>query len=174
VQQADVLQRVRSALEASRIDVESSQLTAASRSSLEDHLVMVSDFLLLMAQLTLVVGALGLASTMSLAVQERTREIGVLRAIGATPRAIKTLVQMEGLTIALLSWALAIPLSLAVSVLLERAFGRILFSVTPTGLPHGGAVLIWLAVDAIVSLLACAWPAARATRIPTVAALAYE
>ena len=49
---------------------------------------------------------------MSLAVQERTREIGVLRAIGATPRAIMRMVQAEGLLIAILSWLIAIPLSL--------------------------------------------------------------
>lgn len=56
----------------------------------------------------------------------------------------------------------------------RRLIGRILFSVAPTAVPGGGAVLVWLAVDVIVSFLACAWPAARATRIPTVAALDYE
>ena len=48
-----------------------------------DHLLMVVDFLAAMGWTMLVVGALGLGSTMALAVLERTREIGVLRAIGA-------------------------------------------------------------------------------------------
>lgn len=135
---------------------------------------MVGAFLLAMAQLTIIVGALALGATMSLAVQERTREIGVLRAIGATPRAIVTTVQVEGLLIAILSWLIAIPLSLPVSVLLARAFGRIMLPVNPTLIPRGIALGIWLAVVVVASLLACAWPALRATRIPTVAAIAYE
>jgi len=172
--QAMLVTRVRDALEAGGLAVGSSQLTQANRRAFEDHLLMVGAFLLAMAQLTIIVGALALSSTMSLAVQERTREIGVLRAIGATPRAIMTMVQAEGLVIAIMSWLIAIPLSLPVSVLLARAFGRIMLPVTPTLIPGAIAVGLWLAVVVAVSLAACAWPAARATRIPTVAAIAYE
>ena len=105
---------------------------------------------------------------------ERTREIGVLRAIGARPRAILTMVQVEGLVIALLSWLLAIPLSLPMSVLLGRAFGRIMLPVPISYLPHPLGVLQWLGVVIGVSVVACAWPAIRATRITTAAALSYE
>ena len=135
---------------------------------------MVAGFLLVMAQLTVVVGGLGLASTMSLAVLERTREIGVLRAIGATPRAIHGIVQAEGLVVALLSWLLAVPLSLPASVLLGRAFGRIMFEVPVSWRPQGAAVAVWLALVVVVSVVACAWPAWRATRVPAARALAYE
>jgi putative ABC transport system permease protein len=172
--QSMLVTRVRDALEAGGLAVGSSQITQASRRSFEDHLLMVGAFLLAMAQLTIIVGALALSSTMSLAVQERTREIGVLRAIGATPRAIMTMVQAEGLLIAIMSWVIAIPLSLPVSFLLARAFGRIMLPVTATLIPGGVAVGIWLIVVIMVALAACAWPAARATRIPTVAAIAYE
>jgi putative ABC transport system permease protein len=127
-----------------------------------------------MAQLTIIIGGLGLASTMSLAVLERTREIGVLRAIGASPRAILTIVQGEGMVVALLSWAIAIPLSLPVSLLLGQSFGRIMFPVPADPLPELSAVAIWLGVTVLVSVAACAWPASRAIRIPTSAALAYE
>jgi putative ABC transport system permease protein len=172
--QGEVLQRVRDSLEGDGLAVESSQLMQASRRSIEDHLLMVGDFLLAMAQLTILVGALALASTMSLAVRERTREIGVLRAIGGTPRSIMTMVQAEGFVIVCLSWVVAIPLSLPISVLLARAFGRILFPVPTSFVPQGAAVVTWLALAVVVSVLACAWPAYRATRSPIVAALAYE
>lgn len=172
--QSVLVGRVRDALESNGIAVGSSQLTQANRRAFEDHLLMVGAFLLAMAQLTIIVGALALGSTMSLAVQERTREIGVLRAIGATPHAIMRMVQAEGLLIAIISWLIAIPLSLPMSVLLARSFGRIMLPVTATLVPEGSAVGIWLAVVVTVSLAACAWPAIRATRIPTVAALAYE
>jgi putative ABC transport system permease protein len=172
--QGEVLQRVRDSLEGDGLAVEASQLMQASRRSIEDHLLMVGDFLLAMAQLTILVGALALASTMSLAVRERTREIGVLRAIGGTPRSIMTMVQAEGFVIVCLSWVVAIPLSLPISVLLARAFGRILFPVPTSFVPQGAAVVTWLALAVVVSVLACAWPAYRATRSPIVAALAYE
>ncbi|HMI57172.1 MAG TPA: ABC transporter permease, partial [Gemmatimonadaceae bacterium] len=172
--QSTLVTRVRDALEANGFAVGSSQVKEANRRAYEDHLLMVGAFLLAMAQLTIIVGALALGSTMSLAVQERTREIGVLRAIGATPRAIVRMVQVEGLVIAIVSWLIAIPLSLPMSVILARSFGRIMLPVTTTLVPDGSAVGIWLAVAVLVSLAACAWPAIRATRIATVAALAYE
>ena len=81
---------------------------------------------------------------------------------------------VEGLTIALLSRALSVPPSVPVSVLLGNAFGRIMFRVPVSYVPNGTGVAIWLGLVVVVSALACAWPATRAMRIPTAAALAYE
>ena len=100
--------------------------------------------------------------------------IGVLRAIGARHGVIMTMVQIEGLVIALLGWALAIPLSLPMSVALGRAFGRIMLPLAVTWTPDVAGVVQWLAIVVVVSVAACAWPAWRATRITTRAALAYE
>jgi putative ABC transport system permease protein len=134
---------------------------------------MVAGFLGNMSLLMIVVGGLGLASTMSLAVLERTREIGVMRAIGAPHGAILGMIQIEGLVIALSSWALAIPLSLPMSVTLGEAFGRVMLKLPLRLAPEPAGVLVWLGVVVVVSLVACAWPALRATRITTAAALAY-
>jgi putative ABC transport system permease protein len=165
---------VRGELEARGLTVQSTQLLSEGRRVMEDHLLMVADFLGVMAWLMIVVGGLGLASTMSLSVLERTREIGVLRAIGARHRSILTMVQVEGLVIAILSWAVAIPLSVPMSVLLGQAFGRIMLPVPLRFAPEMTGVLLWLALVVGVSVVACAWPAFRATRITTAAALAYE
>jgi putative ABC transport system permease protein len=172
--QSALIERVRSELDRAGFEVEASSLVQANREAVEDHLLMVAGFLLLMAQLTVVVGGLGLASTMSLSVLERTREIGVLRAIGAGHASILWMVQIEGLVISLLSWVLAIPLSVPMSLLLGRAFGKVMFPVPPAYLPEFSGVAIWFGVVLGVSLFACAWPARRATRITTAAALAYE
>ena len=172
--QLDLIQRLRSTLADAGIGVTSSSMVAEARRSTEDHLLMVVDFLGGMGWLMLLVGGLGLASTMGLAVLERTREIGVLRAIGARHRSIHTMIQVEGLTIALLSWALAIPLSIPMSVMLARAFSRIMLRVPVTYVPNATGVLLWLALVVVVSLVACAWPAVRAMRVPTAAALAYD
>jgi len=60
------------------------------------------------------------------------------------------------------------------SVVLGLRFGRAMFPLPVRYFPEPSGVLIWLGVVLVVSLAACAWPAFRATRIPTAAALAYE
>ncbi|MDB4917674.1 MAG: FtsX-like permease family protein [Gemmatimonadetes bacterium] len=169
-----LVRQLRSDLVDKGFDVSSSQSMAEARSVLEDHLLMVAGFLGNMSLLMIVVGGLGLASTMSLAVLERTREIGVLRAIGAKHGAILAMIQTEGLVIAVLSWLLAIPLSLPMSIALGHAFGRVMMEVPVRLLPNGPGVVQWLGVVVAVSLLACTWPAQRATRITTAAALSCE
>ena len=122
----------------------------------------------------IVVGGLGLASTMSLAVLERTREIGVLRAIGARHRSILVLIQVEALAMAVTAWLLAIPLSLPASIIIGKVFGRIMLPVPITFVPDWAAVVQWFVVVVLVSIVASAWPAFRATRITTARALSYE
>jgi len=122
----------------------------------------------------IVVGGLGLASTMSLAVLERTREIGVMRAIGARHGSILGMLQVEALSMSIAGWALAIPLSIPASIVIGKVFGRIMFPVPVSFVPEWRAVVNWLAVVVVVSIIACAWPAWRATRITTAKALSYE
>ena len=173
--QADLSRRLREELQSRGFELGSSQLMTESRRVLEDHLLLVAGFLLIMSQAMIVVGGLGLASTMSLSVLERTREIGVLRAIGARHRSILTMVQVEGLVISIASWALAIPLSVPMSLILGNAFGRIMMPVRDVTLvPEPSGMLLWFLVVVVVSVLACAWPAYRATQVTTAAALAYE
>lgn len=172
--QLELMQRIRDVLADDGFAVESGQLMIEQRRVVEDHLLMVASFLGAMSQLMIVVGGLALASTMGMAVLERTREIGVMRAIGARHGAIMMMIQIEGLVIALLGWALAIPLSLPVSIVLGEAFGRIMLPVPLTYIPEFSGIVEWFGVVLVVSLVACAVPAWRATRITTRAALAYE
>jgi putative ABC transport system permease protein len=139
-----------------------------------DHLLMVVQFLGVMGWVMIAVGGMGLASTMSLAVMERTREIGVLRAIGARHRDILALIETEGATIALLAWLIALPLSVPMSVGLAAAFGRIMFPVPAAYVPEPAGVAGWFIMVLLVSLFACAWPARRALQVTPAAALAYE
>jgi putative ABC transport system permease protein len=135
---------------------------------------MVVEFLGAMAWVMIAVGGMGLASTMSLAVLERTREIGVLRAIGARHVAIMRMIQAEGIVIVLLAWLVSLPLSAPMSVGLALAFGKVMFDVPVQVLPNARAAFAWLGLVLVGSLLACAWPGMRAMRITTAAALNYE
>lgn len=170
----ELIARLRGALSAAGIAVSGSQRRAENRRVIEDHMLLVVDFLAAMGWIMLAVGAMGLASSMSLAVLERSREIGVLRAIGAPHAAVFGLVQAEGLVIALLAWLLAIPASIPASVAMAQAFGRIMFAVPLRFAPDGTAVLAWLAASLGIAFLASALPALRALRVPAARALAWE
>jgi len=172
--QGELSRRLRQDLDDRGLGVTSVQLSAENRRVLEDHLLLVAGFLLIMSQAMIVVGGLGLASTMSLAVLERTREIGVMRAIGARHGSILGMLQVEALSMSIAGWALAIPLSIPASIVIGKVFGRIMFPVPVSFVPEWRAVVNWLAVVVVVSIIACAWPAWRATRITTAKALSYE
>ncbi|KQV46829.1 hypothetical protein ASC95_25215 [Pelomonas sp. Root1217] len=169
----DAVQQLRGALTEAGIGIAASQSQADNRRVVEDHLLMVVDFLGAMGLVMIAVGAMGLASTMGLAVLERRREIGVLRAIGARDGAILAMVQVEGLTLVVLAWLASLPLALPISALLEVAFGRIMFSVPWRLVPSAATAFGWLGLMALISLIACALPARRALRIPAAQALAY-
>jgi putative ABC transport system permease protein len=172
--QLELIHRLRASLESQGVVVGASRLQSDSRQGIEDHLQMVVSFLGMMGWVMIVVGGMGLASTMSVGVLERQREIGVLRAIGASGGAILGMVQLEGLVMALLGWLLSLPLSLPVSVLLGEAFGRVMFAIPTSLTPELGGALRWLGLVTAVSVLACAWPARQAMRMPVVKALQYE
>jgi len=131
-------------------------------------------FLLLMAVLMGAVGGLGLASTMSLNVLERTREIGVMRAIGASSLSIVGMFVVEGVLVGVLSWLLALPLSYPGSRLFSDLIGEILLEMPLDFRYSVNGVVLWLVVVSVLSALASLWPALRAARVSVREALAYE
>lgn len=172
--QLEATVRLRQGLNEAGVPVAASQLQAENRRVVDDHLLMVVDFLAVMGWVMMAVGGLALASTMGLSVLERQRELGVMRAIGASNAALLGLIQAEGLMVTLMAWLLCLPLSVPIAVLLGEAFGRVMFSVPLRWWPEPAAALAWLALMLVVSLLACAAPAWRAMRMPAARALAYE
>ncbi len=131
-------------------------------------------FLLIMSLLISVVGALGLASTMSMNVLERTREIGVIRAIGATNRAIMQLVIVEGLLIGLISWAVGAVLAVPIGTGLALVVGTSMFNGPMDFVFSWEGLIIWLVLSLIISVLASALPARSAARLTVREVLAYE
>jgi putative ABC transport system permease protein len=131
-------------------------------------------FLLVMALLTAFVGSIGLAGTMGMSVLERTREIGVMRAIGAVDGKIVQSVLVEGTLIGGISWVLAWGLSFPISYLLLTIISRAMFgSAVPLKLTLQGAA-IWLVAVLGLSALASVLPARNAARLTIREVLAYE
>lgn len=138
------------------------------------HMRVLVNSLLAMAILMAIVGTLGLMSTMSMNVLERTREIGIMRAIGATPKIIRNLVVWEGLVIGAFSVLIAFLFSLLLSTYMGRLIGNLAFR-TPLSLTISALALsIWVCIIVIGSYIASVFPAQRAIRITTCEALAYE
>ncbi|MBI5084717.1 MAG: ABC transporter permease, partial [Acidobacteria bacterium] len=137
------------------------------------HVYILVFALISMALVMAVVGTLGLASAMGISVIERTREFGVMRAIGATSRVVLTNVVSEGVFIGLLSWLIAIPISLPISWQVGKLVGTLSFRVPLPLSVSLAAVGIWLAIVMAGSVAASALPAQRAARLTVRETLAY-
>ena len=133
-----------------------------------------SYLLLTLALLAGVVGAIGLAGTLSMNVVERRREIGVMRAIGASSQAIFGIFVGEGVTVGALSWLLAVPLSYPGARFFSAAIGQALFEAELEFRYSVPAVAIWLVLVLVLSALSSLWPAWQASRVSVREALAYE
>jgi putative ABC transport system permease protein len=129
---------------------------------------------LAMATLIAVIGGLGLMSTMSINVLERTREIGVLRAIGASNWDIQSIVIVEGMVIGLISWAASLLLSIPMTGLMASGVGSVVFG-TPLQTTYGfTGIFAWLIGVLVLGTIASALPARSASRLTVKATLAYE
>ena len=131
-------------------------------------------FLLFMAVLTALVGSIGLAGTMSMNVMERTREIGVMRAIGASDRILMKMVLVEGMIIGAFSYILGAALAFPIGKLLADGIALSIFGAASafafTPLGYG----IWLGVVFALSSIASIIPARSASRLTIREVLAYE
>jgi len=130
--------------------------------------------LLAMGVLIAAVGALGLMGTMSTNVLERTREIGVMRAIGASDWAILRIVIVEGVIIGMISWVAGAALAYPLGWALTSAVGAALFGMTPPFSFSASGVFMWLGIVIVLAGVASFLPAWNASRLTVREVLAYE
>jgi putative ABC transport system permease protein len=134
----------------------------------------VSTVLTVMALLMGLVGGLGLTGTMSINVLERTREIGVLRAVGAANSAIYQIIISEGLIIGLLAWTLGVLLSIPLGLVLCTAMGAAMLNTPLTFTFSWSGVWLWFLLVLVVASLASFSPARNAVRLTVREVLAYD
>jgi putative ABC transport system permease protein len=162
------------ALAAYQIDTESVSSAIEERETERSMFQGMVAIMLSMAVMAAVVGSLGLASTMSINVVERGREIGVMRATGATSPAVAGIFVCEGVLVGVLSWLLAVPLSYPSARFFSDAMGDSLIRIPLEFTYSLEGVGFWLLVVVVLSALASLWPAFRATRVSVRESLAYE
>ena len=131
-------------------------------------------FMLVMAILIACVGGLGLMGMMSINVMERTREIGVMRAIGAADLDIHLIVVAEGLAVGLTSWLVAALLSIPITYLLTYGVGVSIFQSPLPVMFNWSGSLAWLLGILLVATLSSVIPAWRAARLTVRDTLVYE
>lgn len=141
-----------------------------------DHLKIILTLFTLLSTLVLVVGALGMAAATSTTILERTREIGVMRAIGATPKIVYRLFEVEGAIVSVSGIVLGLLASMPLSLYSAKFFGQLIlggdvslnFAFSHTGLA------VTLAITLLFGWLASRIPARKAVSISNREALSYE
>jgi putative ABC transport system permease protein len=133
----------------------------------------IISMLLSLAMLTGVVGGIGLAGSLGISVYERTREIGVLRSIGARSQNIMRLFVMEGVLQGLISFIIATPTAFLLAQPLARLLGQTMLEVDLDFAFNYYAVGIWLLVVLVISVAASIAPSRRATEISVHEVLTY-
>ncbi len=168
-----VIQSIERAL--AEADVSVSMVIADSelRTAIGDHIAILIFSLVAMAMLMAIVGVLGLMSTMSTNVAERIREFGVMQTIGGTPNSVLRIVVSEGVLIGLLSWIIALPLSLPLSDLVGTVTGNLAFRTPLPLVVSPMALLLWLAITVAGAAAASIIPAWRASRLTIRETLAH-
>jgi putative ABC transport system permease protein len=139
----------------------------------EGHLYVLVVVFLLIASVMGVVGLIALGSTMSANVMERTREFGVMSAIGASAATVRRIVVAEGVFMAALSCVIATILALLLTMLMDAGLGNLFLSAPLPFRFSVIALLIWVMAILIGAVLSTLAPAFRAARLTVREALAY-
>lgn len=153
-----------------------SQITTGpgDRTQMDMQFSMIVYMLLGMAFLAALVGGIGQMGALSISVIERTKEIGILRAIGAGSGTIMRMFVMEGVLQGAISWLIALPISLILAPFLSNTLGRIMFGTNLEYRYDYQAAIIWLILILVIGALASIGPARNATKISVRQSLAYE
>ena len=174
ITQRRINDQIQAAFDAHGVKISSTQLSADFISDQKAQTDILVYFMLLMATLIAIVGGLGLMGTMSINVLERTREIGVMRAIGASNGDIQAIVIVEGMVIGILSWAISILVSIPITNVLCYGVGMAILTAPMPAVYGASGIIAWLIFTIVIGSLASALPARRASKLTVRDTLAYE
>jgi ABC-type antimicrobial peptide transport system permease subunit len=125
-------------------------------------------FLYVLLALSVIVSLFGIVNTLVLTVFERTRELGMLRAIGMTRRQVRRMIRHESVITALIGGTLGIILGIVLGALLIARVDFIEFTLPTT------QIVIFAILTIVVGIVAAIFPARRAAKLDPLQALQYE
>ncbi|MFI7284611.1 ABC transporter permease [Micromonospora chersina] len=148
------------------------QLADDASASLKEGLSFFNKILLGFAAVALLVGTFLILNTFSIIVAQRTRELALMRAIGASGRQVIGSVVLEAVAVGLIASVLGLAAGIGVGALLAYLFGKLAGGLTLAGLGVPPAAVIGaFAVGLVITVVAALLPALRASRIPPIAAM---
>lgn len=172
--QTEMGARLREALDAAGLKVKEARTAAVTQTQNNLLFTVVVAFLILMALLLAAVGGLGLTTTMSINMMERVREVGVLRAIGASNASVRRIVLAEGLAMAIISWVIGVAISVALAPVLSEQLGVALIKIPLEYHYSLPGAAVWFAILLAIAAAASLAPARNAVRLTVREVLAYE
>lgn len=172
-QQAATL-KLQEVLAKNKIQVSSMQTASEWNANQTSSTNMLVYFMMAMAILIAVVGGVGLMGTMSINVMERTREIGVMRAIGADNMDVQQVVIVEGIFVGLVSWFISFFVAIPITLILTYGVGVSVFTAALPVVFGATGPLVWLVGSLLIAVLSSVIPARRASRLTVRDTLVYE
>ncbi len=136
--------------------------------SQEQGIDVLLNLLFVLLGLSIIISLFGIVNTLVLTVFERTRELGMLRAVGMTRGQVRRMIRHESVITALIGAALGIPLGIFLALLIGRAINFAAFAIPYTTL------IVFVIAAVIAGIVAAIFPARRAARLNVLAALQYE
>ena len=144
------------------------QTEAEFKKNQEQGINTLLNLLYVLLSLSIIVSLFGIVNTLLLSVFERTRELGMLRAVGMTRRQLRSMIRHESIVTALIGAALGIPIGILLALMVGKAIEYPAFSVPL------GTLVVFVVAAVICGLLAAIFPARRAARMNVLEALQYE
>lgn len=167
-------ERLESAIRDAGMPLGEIQTNAQLRASIEQLVTVGTALLLTVGGVLALVAVIGLTGTMTLNVLEQTREIGVIRALGASSSAIRRLLIVQGIAVAAIGAAVGIALSVAVALALRATISSTLLSADLPWAFSWSGVAIWFVIALLIGSLAATRPARVAAKLTVKDTLAYE
>jgi putative ABC transport system permease protein len=169
-----VAQRLEDVFDARHVEIRAIETMPQMRQTADSSFIYLIMMLLVLACIVALVGGIGLMGALWIGVIERTKEIGILRSVGAVSPVILRMFLLEGMIQGLMSWAIAIPVSWLATPLMANALGQVMFKSRLEYSYNFQAVFIWLGVMVVISTLASIIPARSAAQINVRESLSYE
>jgi putative ABC transport system permease protein len=143
------------------------EFTATQLGQIDSLLVVVNVFLIL----AILIAVVGIVNTLALSVFERTRELGLLRAVGMTRRQLRRMVRLEAVIVAVFGALLGVAVGLVFGLAVTAALPKNIISGVSVPIP---TLIVLLILAALVGVIAAIWPARRASRLDILEAIASE